>query len=96
MHIFFICPLISYCRFIYDVFWFFFYVFWGKSMDRFNHTVLKVKYYKKILKKSRSGKTLLLAGPNVWQDFFSICNSDEFEFINGSYHYKTILAFFEL
>jgi hypothetical protein len=38
MHIFFICPLISYCRFIYDVFLgVFFYVFWvflGKSMDR--------------------------------------------------------------
>ena len=48
MHIFFICLLISYCRFIYDVFWggFFlcFVVFLGKSMDRFNHTVLKVKY----------------------------------------------------
>ena len=26
-------------------------------------------------KKSRSGKTLLLAGPNVWQEFFFICNS---------------------
>jgi hypothetical protein len=24
----------------------------------------------------RSGKTLLLAGPNVWQEFFFICNSD--------------------
>ena len=29
----------------------------------FNHTVSKFK-------KSRSGKTLLLAGPNVWQEFF--------------------------
>jgi hypothetical protein len=24
----------------------------------------------------RSGKTLLLAGPNVWQELFFICNSD--------------------
>ena len=41
MHIFFICPLISYCRFIYDVFLGVFlcvlgcfWVFLGKSMDR--------------------------------------------------------------
>ena len=44
MHIFFICPLISYCRFIYDVFSGVFYVFLyvllvflGKSMDRWKH-----------------------------------------------------------
>jgi hypothetical protein len=33
---------------------------------------------KKFLKKGRSGKTLLLAGPNVWQETKFICNSGFF------------------
>ena len=45
---------------------------------------------KKFLKKSRSGKTLLLAGPNVWQELFFICNSAKVKWLNS---YKFLRPF---
>ena len=50
----------------------------------FNHTVLKVNYYKFLKKK------IGLAGPNVWQKFVFICNSAiiVYYFIKLSMHFS--------
>ena len=63
MHIFFICPLISYCRFIYDVFFLCvlgcFVVFLGKSMDRTIQWCFRRRPRSKMKKTHRSVVTVL-------------------------------------